>query len=173
MKVCARRFNIYLSVAMAVVLLAGCQTGKDSKDVSILRVHLQAPAASAGQPVSVLRASPVQINIARDPILTEINIAAARVVAAPEGFVIQIQFNEGGGWILEQYSAVNQGKRFVIFGQWGDKVGEGRWLAAPLINERLADGGLTFTADCSREEADRFVLGLNNAAKKYRKSMLQ
>ncbi len=173
MKVCARRFNIYLSVAMAVVLLAGCQTGKDSKDVSILRVHLQAPAASAGQPVSVLRASPVLINIARDPILTEVNVAVARVVAAPEGFAIQIKFDEAGGWMLEQYSAVNPGKHFVIFGQWGDKLEEGRWLAAPLIDGRLGDGVLTFTADCSREEADQFVLGLNNVGKKNRKSVLK
>jgi len=42
----------------------------------------------------------------------------------------------------------------------------GRWLAAPLINRRMADGMITFTPDASREETEKFVEGLNNSAKK-------
>jgi hypothetical protein len=69
---------------------------------------------------------------------------------------------------LEQYSAGNPGRHFVIFGQWGDKLANGRWLAAPLITHRIANGVLTFTPDLSRPEADQMVLGLSNVAQFYK-----
>ena len=75
--------------------------------------------------------------------------------------------------MLEQYSAANPGKHFAIFGQWGEKLADGRWLAAPLITHRIADGMLSFTPDMSREEADRLVLGLNNVAKKILKGQFK
>ena len=86
------------------------------------------------------------------------------------GFAIEIKFDENGTWLLEQYSAANPGRHFVIFGQWSEKLADGRWLAAPLITHRIGDGVLAFTPDCSREEADQLVLGLNNAAKEIHKN---
>ncbi len=74
-----------------------------------------------------------------------------------------------GGLILEQYSGSNSGRHFVIYGQWGSKAGEGRWLAAPSITQRISDGVLTFTPDCSLEEANKLVAGLNVVAKKNQK----
>jgi murein DD-endopeptidase MepM/ murein hydrolase activator NlpD len=47
----------------------------------------------------------------------------------------------------------------------GRKTRDGRWLAAPIITRRISNGVLVFTPDCSREEADQLVLGLNNVAK--------
>jgi len=175
MKVCARQFNIYLAAAFALFLVCGCQTHKkDPRDkvVAALRVHLEVAANSGdiAQTISVLRSDPVVVTIARDPILTEANIIAARIIDSAGGFGIQVQFDESATWMLEQYSASNPGKHFVIYGQWGDKLANGRWLAAPLITHRIGDGKLTFTADLSREEADQLVLGLNNVAKKIQKS---
>ncbi len=175
MKVCARGFNIYLMLTLAV-LFSGCKTDEQSKQdktVSALRIHLQVPTASMSQTITVLRDNPVLVNIGPDPVLTEANIQAAKVIEPLGGFAIAIKFNESGIWLLEQYSAANPGKHFAIFGQWGEKLANGRWLAAPLINGRLADGVLTFTPDCSREEADQLVLGLNNVATKIRKGMLK
>jgi hypothetical protein len=93
----------------------------------------------------------------------------ARIIDTPGGFAVEIQFDQTSGLMLEQYSAANPGLHFVIFGQWGEKVSDSRWLAAPLITRRIANGQLSFTPDLTRVEAERFVLGLNNVAKKLKK----
>jgi len=174
MKANTRRFNLFLAL-MALAVLCGCQTDKQDKKVSALRVHIEASADESGtsDTVSILRSDPVLITAMREPILTEANIVAAKVVDAPGGFAVEIQFDEIRADMLEQYSAANPGKHFAIFGQWGEKLSNGRWLAAPLITHRIADGRLSFTPDMSREEADRFVLGLNNVAKKMHKGQLK
>jgi len=176
MKLWTRQFNIYLMTAAVLALFCSCQTDKKEKEVSALRVHIETNPDSTGtsETISVMRSDPVLVTIAKEPILTEANIVAARVIDVPGGFAIQVQFDENGTWVLEQYSAANPGRHFVIFGQWGDKLSEGRWLAAPVITHRIASGAWSFSIDVSsREEADRFVLGLNNVAKKIRKGQLK
>ena len=125
------------------------------------------------QTISVLRSDPVLVTIKSEPFLTEANVVAAKVMDAPGGFDIEIKFDENGVWLLEQYSAANPGHHFVVFGQWGDELPNGRWLAAPIITRRISGGRLAFTPDCSREEADQFALGLNKFAKKNRKGLLK
>jgi hypothetical protein len=168
MKVCARRFNLYLALAAMLALFCGCHTDKKPKEISALRVHLQTNPGPEGstQTVSVLRADPVSVTIGHDPVLTEANVITAKVIDTPGGFAVEVKFDESGALMLEQYSAANPGRHFAIFGQWGDTLLEGRWLAAPLITHRLSNGVLSFTPDITREQADRFVLGLNNVAKK-------
>jgi hypothetical protein len=171
MKVCARRFNTYLALAAALTFFCGCQTDKKPKEVSALRVHLQANPSEAGatDTISVLRADPVSVTVGHDPILTEANVIAARVIETPGGFAVEVQFDESATLMLEQYTASNPGRHLVIYGQWGDDLAHGRWLAAPLITHRISNGQLAFTPDISRAEADRFVLGLNNVAAKVNK----
>lgn len=173
MKVYARRFNIFFALAMAAAFVCGCQTDKKKDQVSVLRVHLQASQNTAGStvPVTVLRSNPVSVTIAHDPILTEANIIAAKVIETPGGFAVEIQFDESSSLMLEQYSSSNLGLHFVIFGQWGETAADGRWLAAPLITRRIATGQLAFTPDITRAQADRLVLGLNNVAKKTKKGI--
>jgi hypothetical protein len=179
MKVCARRFNLFLMMAAALVLSGGCKTekqheqDKQDKVVGALRVHIEVNPDEMGtsQTISVLRSDPVQVTIAKDPILTEANIITAKVLESPGGFAIEIQFDETGAWTLEHYSASYLGKHFVIFGQWGEKLVNGRWLAAPLITRRIGDGKLVFTPDASRDEAGQLVLGLNNVGKKNQKAL--
>jgi preprotein translocase subunit SecD len=168
MKLWTRQFNIYLMLAAMLALFCGCQTDKKDKEVSALRVHIEASpdSSSTSVTISIVRSDPVLVTIAQDPILTEVSIVAARVFDTPGGFAVEIRFDETATWILEQYSAANPGRHFVIFGQWGEKVADGRWLAAPTITRRIGNGVLAFTPDASREEADRLVLGLNNVAKK-------
>jgi preprotein translocase subunit SecD len=120
------------------------------------------------QTVSLLRADPVSVTVETEALLTEANILAAGVLDAPagSGFAVEIEFDDIGTLIMEQYSAANPGKHFVIFGQWGEKKEDGRWLAAPLITRRINNGIISFTPDMSRDDAYRFVLGLNNFSKK-------
>jgi len=175
MKVYARYFNIILTLAAALALFCGCKTHWHKELVAALRVHIQTNPNAMGttQTISVVRSDPALVTIAHDPILTEANIAAARVMDTPGGFDIEIQFDENGTWLLEQYSAANPGGHFAIFGQWGDKLANGRWLAAPFITSRIANGVLAFTPDASRAEADQLVLGLNHVAAKIRKGELK
>ena len=174
MRIWPGQFNLYFAPALALALLCGCQTDKNKSAVAALRVHIEVTVPTAtSQTVSILRSTPMLATILTEAILTEADIAGARIINAPGGFALQIQFNENAAWILEQYSAANPGKHFAIFGQWGEKLKDGRWLSAPLITRRIADGVLTFTPDASRDEMDNLVLGLNNVAQKIRKGQLK
>lgn len=178
MKVYTRRFNLFLALALVVVSLCGCKllTGRHNEQTAALRVHMELAPNSAGGPmsagetVSLLRADPVQVTIDKDPILTEANVVAAKIINTPDSPAIDVRFDENGTWILEQYSASNPGRHFVIFGQWGKNLKDGRWLAAPLITKRINDGILSFTPDMSHDEATNFVAGLNNVAKEFQSS---
>lgn len=168
MQILMRKLNLYLTLFLTAGFLCGCQTDKSKSAVGILRVHIEAPTDNFGttQTISVMRDYPVNVTISKEPILSEANVIGARVIDTPGGYAIEIQFDERSSLILEQYSASSTGKHFVIFDQWGEKVTEGRWIAAPLITHHIANGILSFTPDASREEADQIVLGLNNVAKK-------
>ena len=181
MKVYASRFNIYLVMFAALALFCGCQSDKTAtkqdKQISALRIHIEAHADPAGtsQTVSVLRSDPVSVTIYHNPILTEADVVAARLLDAPAGagFAVEIKLADMPTLLLEQYTASSQGKHLVIWGQWGDKGKDTRWLAAPLITHRISDGVLAFTPDMSRDDAYRLVLGLNNLAKKTAKGAMK
>jgi hypothetical protein len=163
MKVLTRQFNIYLALAVLIGLTGGCQTDKKKEKTAILRVHMEAAPNPMGttQQINVLRSAPVVVTINREPVLSEANIVSARIIDAVGGFALEIKFDENGTRLLEQYSAINTGRHFVIFGHWGETVSDGRWLANPVISRRISNGRLVFTADCERGEADQLVAGLN------------
>jgi hypothetical protein len=175
MKVLTRLFNIYLALAILLGLAGGCQTEKKKSQTAALRVHIEVPPDPTGdtQPISVIRSDPVLITVKRMPILTEANLLEAKIIEAQGGFALSLKFDETGTWTVEQYSASNPGLHFVIYGQWSEKPTDGRWLAAPLITHRVTGGTLVFTPDCSREEADQFVLGLKEAMKQIHKGQLK
>lgn len=166
-----KQFNIYFMLA-ALTFLCGCQSDKNDSALGIMRIHLEVPADKFGttQTIPIIRAAPVMISIAKEPILSEAKITAASLIETPGGYAISVKFDETSSLMLEQYSASNVGKHFAIFCQWGKKADEGRWIAAPLITHHIADGVLSFTPDTSREEAELIVAGLNNMAKKTHSS---
>jgi len=171
-----RRFNLYFCLLAALMLASGCATGKKAdKQLAALRLHLESNANVPGtsQTVSVLRASPIAVTIATQPVLTEANIIAAVLLDTPGGSAVEVKFDEMGTLTLEQYTSAYAGKHFVIFGQWGEKGQEGRWLAVPVISGRIANGVLSFTADATRDEAKQLVLGLNNVAKQVAKGQMK
>jgi hypothetical protein len=174
MRVYTFRFNLFFIMAALAPLLGGCGSlGHKNEPLSAVRIFLAVSPNTASGPtggtetVSVLRADPVQVTIDKQPILTEQNVVAAKVVDTPDAPGIDLRFDPMGTVILEQYSATNPGGHFVIFGEWGKDLKNSRWLMAPLITQRINDGILSFTPDMSRDEANEFVLGLNNVAKKF------
>jgi hypothetical protein len=164
-----RRFNLYLLPIAALMLASGCALfGIGGKQKAALRIHIQSDATAQDitKTISVMRSEPVAINIASEPILTELDLASAALIETPGGFAVQLKFDHDGSLALEEYSATNPGKHLVIFGQWDEKLAAGRWLAAPLITRRMAGGTLVFTPDASREESQKLVDGLNAVAEK-------
>ncbi|MBU6411325.1 MAG: hypothetical protein KGR98_13145 [Verrucomicrobia bacterium] len=183
------RFNLYFALAVAMALGCGCQTDKSTKFTGALRVYMETPSMMEdSQTVSVLRADPVLVSVSPEPILSERDIASARVIAAAGGFALRIRFHQMAAQLLEQYTAANSGRHLVILGEWtaltppsqetnsfnGNKFFENqpdngvtrRWLAAPLITHSISNGILTFTPDMSRAEADQLVAGLANVIAK-------
>jgi preprotein translocase subunit SecD len=160
------RFNIYLLLLFVAFLACGCGSTKKDKDkpLSTLRIHIEVTAAPMDFSISipVYREKPVMITVDKEPFLTELNAASAKVVDVMGGFALQIEFDHSGSMLLEQYTAANPGRHIAIYSLFGKKKEEGRWLAAPIIARRISNGVLIFTPDASRGESERIAIGLNN-----------
>jgi len=166
-----RGFNLYLLGLTALCLLTACgcaSSGSKEHNLAMLRVHIEnrAQLSGSGQTISLLRANPVLVTINNEPFITEANIVDAVLLQTPGGLAVEIQLDETGSYMLEQYTSAYVGKHMAIFAQWTEKAADSRWLAAPLVNHRIADGVLAFTPDASAEETRQLVVGLNNMAKK-------
>jgi preprotein translocase subunit SecD len=161
------RFNIILLATAALTALSGCQSpeSQHKNQIANLRVHLQtSPMSGRSAPVSVLRAAPITFYVETASILDESHLDHAQLREGPAGFQIALQLNRGGQRLLEQYTTSNPNKRLAIRVRFGiAPFIEDRWLAAPQIQRRIADGLLLFTPDATRQEAEEIVLGLNNA----------
>ena len=168
------RFNTYLLLG-AILWIAGvglgCKSGKDGgkdkkayskKDEASLRLHLEvnADGSDRNEPVAIGREQPFRVNVEKKAFLTEFQIEKASVVDTIGGFSISVQFNKEGTWLLEQYTTASKGKRIAIAAEFGQM----RWLAAPMITQRLGEGLLVFTPDATREECERIISGLNRVA---------
>ncbi len=172
MRIQSSRFNLYLWVLLVAFVCAGCSSTSLKRRMTALDLHLELSRGDAGRgkSVPVYRSKPVMISISPEAFLSEGSVSKAKVIEAVGGFEIQIEFERRGSWILEQYTSGNRGRRIVIRADFPDpaepKKRIERWIAAPMITGRIGTGMLTFTPDCSREEADEIVRGLNNLAKK-------
>jgi preprotein translocase subunit SecD len=166
MRITASPYNLYLLLAATVaILVAGCQSAADrarAKEVSTLRLHLEVNPDTTGHnsPVPVFRETPMLVNVQNDSFLDEAHVELASVQDDPRGgFFIRIQFDSIATSLLNATTLANPGRRIAVASQFPGH----RWLAAPVIQRRIADGVFTFTPDASREEAERVVRGLNNA----------
>lgn len=168
------RFNIYLLLALTIGIATGCKSSKPKdpnkytkKDEASLRLYLEVnpDGSESNGPISVGRQSPFELNVQKIPFVTEFQIEKAAVVDVLGGFSISIQYDKQGSMLLEQYTTGSKGKHMAISAEFGQL----RWIAAPVITQRIGDGLLVFTPDTSREEAERIVSGLNRVAELVRK----
>jgi hypothetical protein len=164
----------FLTLALVLALGAGCaadrsagKTKYSKRAEASLRLHLEVnpDGSDRSGPVSIGREQPFQVNVEKKAFLTEFNIEHASVVDAIGGFSISVRFTKEGGWLLDQYTTGHKGRRIAIAAEFGEM----RWLAAPLITQRLGEGLLVFAPDATREESERIVSGLNRVAEKVRK----
>ncbi|MBM3833798.1 MAG: hypothetical protein FJ403_11115 [Verrucomicrobia bacterium] len=163
------RFNTYLFTLLLSSAI-GCKTTeqrKQSKEASTIRLFLEVNPDASGRSggVPIYRSNPTLVNVNRDPFLTEVDVQEAAIVDADYGFAIKIQFNRHGSLVLENTTTAYKGRRIAIQSDFT----ESRWLAAPIIRNRISNGVLVFTPDATREEAERIARGLNNIAREIRK----
>jgi preprotein translocase subunit SecD len=170
------RFNIYLCATLALALACGCQLHgdkdskekKEKKEVSTVSLHLEANPDGISDivPVSIYRSQPIEVSMTKEPFLDSRMLEEAKLVEEPGGlFSIRLKFNWEGAAILDSTTSSNPGRRIGVYGDFKEK----RWLASPLIRQRISDGVFKFTPDATHEEAERIVRGLNNVAKEIKK----
>ena len=175
-----RWFNVYLLLA---IILSACatdgakgkkngRTKEEKKELAAIRFHLESFPDGTGHngPVLVMQQ---KINVDREPFLSEADIVDAAVVENVGGFGVQIFFDSHGAMLLDMTTTSNKGKRIVVLTQYPNPKPQkqfSRWVAAPMITKRVANGVLAFTPDLSREEANRIVRGLKNVVLKAQKA---
>lgn len=169
-------FNHYflLSLLFSLILsLAACKTAEErerAKERTRIQLFMETgpTGAAKNNQVPIYRDNPMMVSIDRAPFLDTGDIQEASVIdfrGIPE---IRLQFTRHGSWVLEQMTTLHKGSRIVVFAQFP----EGRWLAAPRIDERITSGTLSFTPDASPEEMKRIVNGLNNMVKEVKDDSL-
>jgi preprotein translocase subunit SecD len=164
-------FNFYfLCFGALLTALAGggCASSKadkegKSEDASLFfHLEVSPDGSERNGPVTIGRAAPFQVNIEKAPFLADKHIEKVSVEDALGGFQLSVQFNQQGAWLLEQYSVAARGRRVGVSAFFP----EARWLAAPVLRQRITNGVFAFTPDATREEADRIARGVNNVIKK-------
>lgn len=174
MKICQISFNIILLII--TLCIAGCQSTnpakKDSKsatkkkpskkEATVLRIHpvINRDNTDRSLAISVYRFNPMTFYVDRMPLIDEGYIQQAAVVTNAGTYEIYLQFNQSGVNVLDTITSSFKGRHVAIYCEFG----ESRWLAAPIITGRIANGVYSFTPDASREETERIVRGLNNVA---------
>ena len=173
MKFASERFNTYLAVTVALVLV-GCETSDlDStkhrgSELSSLRVHIETNPDNLGMSRRIdVGPEPHQSFSVAGPALGEMHLMVAQLWEGKEGeYAIHLQFDRTGVQMLEMYSMSYRGKRLAVFSQFPNP----RWIGTVRMDRRIADGTLLFRPDATREEALRIVTGLNKAVAKLKKS---
>ncbi len=163
MKHCLTRFNIVLLAAL-LALAPGCAS-MSKKKATLFRVHMEASGAYTPDrvlTVEIGKKGLFPLTVEKLPILDEGHVARASVAKARDDFVIIVEFDRHGSWVLEQYTTTGRGLHLALYGQFGTNY----WLAAPEITRTIKDGVLRFTPDATLAESQRLVEGLNNVAKK-------
>ena len=168
----SQSFNIIFTLFLGT-LLGGCaSTTKKDVQYGLIQFHLEA--RPDGSPrtsnVPIFRASPICISIETDPILDVGYVSEASITEHLGSYEIAIQFDETGTRRLETITTVNRGRRLAIFARFmNDEIEHARWLGAPVIDQTIKDGRLSFTPDATREETQQLIDGLNAAAEEIKK----
>ena len=169
MKFRFRRINWNLALFLVLTLgAAGCaSTSKKDEKISTVRLHFEVNPQMVQRSieVSVLRAHPLRLTVAEEALVHEGYLSAAEIISSGGTHSLKLTFDPAGKRLLETETAVSLGKRIAIFAQFP----EPRWLAAPVVTGRNAEGTITFTPDASLEECRRLIDGLNLVIAKRKK----
>ena len=141
---------------------------ENRKKYSLVKFFLETPEGSQNkiQEIEVYRAYPERITIGTMPFIDERDFKDVNIVETPdEGFMIEFILTSEGSSILQNITGRYRGRRIIIFANFGDP----RYLGAPKIEKIITNGILRITPDASREEAERFVLGMKNTIREIKR----
>lgn len=175
-----RFFNTRAGIVVAgvtlLLLVGGCAGVWPRKRASVhLRFHLESAVMDPAHTVSVGvgRDSGLFVVVEGRPFLDESNVLDLSVVDQFGGFSFKVLFDRRGTWLLEQASTTHRGRRCVIYCEFthsGTNIS--RWIAAPVLTGRIADGVLIFTPDLTRSEADALVKAVQPVIRRNKKESL-
>lgn len=169
MKFRLHRINWNLAAGLLLAsLVGGCATSsKEDENISTIRLHIEVnpQIVKRSIEVSVLRAHPVKLTVAEEPLIHEGYVDKAEIVTAGGTHSIRLTFGDSGRRMLVADTAANLGKRVAVAAQFPDL----RWLAAPVITKITTNGVFTFTPDADLEECRRLVDGLTIVIEKRKK----
>ena len=156
------RYNIYLCAGAMLLLACGCKLfhrrTEAEREVATIQLHLERDPDGFNDTtaVSIYRSVPMEISVTTEPFLDSRDLESASVEDEPGGlFSIRLKFNWEGTSILDSATSSNPGRRIAVYGDFKEK----RWLASPVIRQRISDGVFSFTPDATREEAERIDAG--------------
>lgn len=154
----------WLALLAGLLALPASAKEKKPKDPEFLRIYFESPRDTSlrATEAKVGRSNPMTLRVEKLPILSESHMKIIETADIGGGPTLRITFNRTGKRLLENYTATGVGRRLVVQTQFEEM----RWLAAPRITRRIADGILVFTPDASPEELDRLVRGITKAVKK-------
>ena len=141
---------------------------EDKKKYSITKFFLETPRGSQTfvQEVEIYRAYPEKISIGTREFLDDRDFKDVSLVDTEDGsFKIEFVLNSDGSSILQDITTRYRWRRLVILTNFGDP----RYMGAPKIERTISDGIVQITPDASREEAERFVLGMKNTIRKLKR----
>ena len=141
---------------------------ENRKKYSLVKFFLETPEGSQNkiQEIEVYRAYPERITIGTMAFVDERDFKDVNIVETPdEGFMIEFILTSEGSSILQNITGRYRGRRIIIFANFGDP----RYLGAPKIEKIITNGILRITPDASREEAERFVLGMKNTIREIKR----
>lgn len=156
------RFNLYFAILLASALgLCGCKTAGSKEPTTTLRINTEAKDDSSfTRTIKVYKDESLKMRVHEVPLVSHVDLEDAQVVEVLGGFAIRLQFNSMGRWQIDHYTSINIGRHFAIYVLYGKKPAVSRWIAAPIISDRISDGVILFTPDATREEAELIVKGL-------------
>ncbi len=165
-------FNSILCL-FSLLACAGCGTTQ-KKDVqySLIQFHLEARLDGTERTtrVPIFRADPVYIGIQTSPFIDIGYLQKVTLVEKLGSYAVEVQFDETGIRRMESFTTTHRGKRLAIFANFMfEDTEQTRWLGAPVIQQTIKDGILTFTPDASRAETESLIKGLNNAIEEIKK----
>jgi preprotein translocase subunit SecD len=164
--------NLLLALALFAAGAAGCASSdkkEKAKYLKHVRVHVETRHDIPERSMPAELSNGMRYMVERLPILNENHVSGAAILDSQGGYQVELRFDDMGTRILESYTSAAAGRHLAIM---ADIDGEGRWVAAPLIRRRIANGVLAFSPAASREDMERLVQGLNREVERRRKQWL-
>jgi len=178
MTIRSRAFKTFMLLVAALQLTA-CSSSSDGKpkkdkEITTLRLHMESNAYSPERTslIPIGRGPLMYVRLDKPWVLNEGDVLRASVIDNIDNtgtWAIAVQFDGHGTILLDNITSRYHLMRIGIWARYT----EARWLAAPMITRRITNGLFVFTPDCSREEAERIVLGLNHVARQTHKDELK